>query len=74
MLFDEHALISVHIPCIKVGSTQRIRRITAVDQFVVPAYCEKIADVFVSRLAGDDQQETAVVLDPNPEFHERMVY
>ena len=31
LLYDEHALMfmGVHIPCIKVGSTPRIRRITA---------------------------------------------
>ena len=50
LLYDEHALMfmGVHIPCIKVGSTPRIRRITAANHFVVPAYCEKITDVFVS--------------------------
>ena len=73
LLYDEHALMfmGIHIPCIKVGSTPMIRRITAADHFVVPAYCEKIIDVFVSRLAGDDQQETPVVLEPTSEFHER---
>ena len=73
LLYDERALmfIGVHIPCIKVGSTPMIRRNTAADHFVVPAYCEKITDVFVSRLAGDDQQGTPVVLEPIPEFHER---
>ena len=67
LLYDEHALmfIGVHIPCINVGSSPRIRRITAADHFVVPAYCEKIMDVFVSRLAGHDQQKTPVVLEAN---------
>lgn len=37
----------------------------------IPANCEKIIDVFVSRLTGDDQQETPVILEPSPEFHER---
>ena len=73
LLYDEHALtfMGVHIPCIKVGSTPRIRRITAADHFVVPAYSEKIIDVFVSRLIGDDQQDTPVVLEPSAEFHEQ---
>ena len=73
LLYDEHALMfmGVHIPCIKVGSTPRIRRITAADHFVVPAYSEKIIDVFVSRLVGDDQQDTPVVLEPSAEFHEQ---
>ena len=73
LLYEEHALIfmGVHIPCIKDGSTPRIRRITAADHFVVPAYSEKITDVFVSRLVGDDQQETPVVLEPSAEFHEQ---
>ncbi|MEW8548227.1 MAG: retroviral-like aspartic protease family protein, partial [Candidatus Thiodiazotropha sp.] len=73
LLYDEHALMfmGVHIPCIKVGSTPRIRRITTADHVVVPAFCEKIIDVFVSRLTGDDQQETPVILEPNSEFHER---
>ena len=72
-LYDEHALMSmgVHIPCIKVSSTPRIRRITTADRIVVPAYYEKIVDVFVSRVEGDDQQETPVILEPNSEFYER---
>ena len=63
--------MGVHIPCIKVGSTPRIRRITTADRILVPAYCEKIIDVFVSRLAGNDQQKTPVILEPNSEFYER---
>ena len=63
--------MGVHIPCIKVGSTPRIRRITTADRIVVPSYCEKIIDVFVSRLTGDDQQETPVILEANSEFYER---
>ena len=73
ILYDERALVflGVQIPCIQVDSTPKIRRITAADRFVIPGHSEKIIDVFVNRLQGDDQQKSSVLLEPSLEFQDR---
>lgn len=48
-----------------------MRKIVASDHFVVPANYEKLIVVFVSRLSGDDKQETPIILEPSPEIYER---
>ena len=73
LLYDEGALqfMGVHLPCMRVGTTTRVRKIHAADHFIIPGYCEKIIDVFVELFDRDDEKNTPILLEPSQQFQEK---
>ena len=57
------------VAIIQVGVTNRIRTVTAADQFVIPAQSECVIDVFIERREYDDfSSEKEYVVEPTEHF------
>lgn len=54
-------------------TTEKIRKFLAADNFIIPAYCEKLIDVFIDRYE-DDQNLTNNVfcVEPSEDFNNRF--
>lgn len=54
-------------------TTEKIRKVLAADNFIIPAYCEKLIDVFIDRYE-DDQDLTYNVfcVEPSEDFNNRF--
>ncbi|MCW4264114.1 MAG: retroviral-like aspartic protease family protein [Candidatus Thiodiazotropha endolucinida] len=60
------------VPIIQVGISNRVRRVTAADHFVIPAQSECIIDVYVDREEYDDfTSEREYVIEPTEHFQEQ---
>lgn len=57
------------VPIIQVGVTNRVRKVTAADHFIIPAQSECIIDVFLERQEYDDfSGETDYIVEPTEHF------
>ena len=73
LLYDEAVLqfMGMKIPCMKVGTSPRVRQIFAADHFIIPGYSEKVIDVYVERSKRDDHSNGTILLEPSLAFMER---
>ena len=57
------------VPIIQIGVTNRVRKVTAADHFVIPAQSECIIEVYVERKEFDDfTSEKEYVVEPTEHF------
>ena len=60
------------IPCFQVGRCETARKVTVVENVLIPPISEMLVDVFIERRESDDErQESAVLIEPNQNFKER---
>lgn len=54
-------------------TTEKIRKVMAADNFVIPAYCEKLIDVFIDRYEDDqDLTNNVFCVEPSGDFNNRF--
>ena len=59
------------LPIIQLGVTNRVRRVTAADHFVIPAQSEGVIDVYVERQEYDDfSSKREYVIEPTEHFRQ----
>ena len=59
------------IPIIQVGMSNRVRKVTAADHFVIPAQSECVIDVYLERKEYDDfSSEKEYIVEPTDHFKE----
>ena len=71
LLMSKRALVldKKEVPIIQSGVTNRVRKVTAADHFVIPAQSECIIEVYVERKEFDDfTSEKEYVVEPTEHF------
>lgn len=54
-------------------TTEKIWKVLAADNFIIPAYCEKLIDVFIDRYEDDqDFSHNVFCVEPSEDFNNRF--
>lgn len=65
-------LNNITIPCIKVGESDQIRKVTSADQYTIPPRCEALINVYVDRSIEDGThgESNEYLIEPYSHFME----